>query len=130
MGKQKNCFKRISGLFAAAKVRLPGFLRGLEFAQTLRGNLPWNKVVEPSKRLAESGFIVSEELAYEATKTAEHGMLYGQLRAGETLRLPMLAETLDAVGQYGCDSESNKFSQTDAKIYLILGKNLFSFQKI
>lgn len=84
---------------------MPGFLRGLEFAQSLRGNLPWRRIVEPSVKIARNGFLVNEGLAEEIGRSVEHGMIWGHLRSGDNLQLPILADTLEAVARFGCDGE-------------------------
>ncbi|XP_015597521.1 glutathione hydrolase 7 [Cephus cinctus] len=93
----------ISDLFAARSIRIPALLRGLEFAQTSWGNLPWYKVVKPLADLARNGFVVSKEFAYEISKNTEYANLYGNINPGEILLLPTLAETLDAVAEFGAD---------------------------
>jgi len=44
-------------------VGVPGTVAGLYLAHRSFGSLPWRKVLEPSVRLAENGFVVGEELA-------------------------------------------------------------------
>lgn len=85
---------------AKGEVRLPNLLQGLEFVQKSYGSLPWRSIVEPSVKLAREGFVVSKDFVDEISRNA-HGMLYGSLSAGDILRLPELANTLDIVAKNG-----------------------------
>lgn len=82
-------------------MRIPAVLRGLEFVQSLRGNLAWREVVEPSVSLAVNGFPVTREFVEELSKNPEHRTLFGHLTEGQTLKLPNLAETLKTVASHG-----------------------------
>ena len=93
-------------------MRIPAVLRGLEHAHALRGKLPWSELVKPSVTLAAEGFVVSKELATEVSKNINYEVLYGQLNAGDILKLHDLSDTLNAVAQHGSDVLYNgTFSQ-------------------
>ncbi|XP_012281215.1 glutathione hydrolase 7 isoform X2 [Orussus abietinus] len=97
----------IEGDYGSVNVRIPAFLRGLELAHSLQGNLHWHEVVKPSVNLARMGFIVSDELANELSKNTDFGLPYGHLIPNEKLMLPNLATTLEAVAHYGADALYN-----------------------
>lgn len=81
---------------------MPALLKGLEFAHTLHGNLPWHDIVEPSAKLAQEGFVISKDLVDEVSKNTDYGMYYnGPLNPGDILQLHELANTLDMVAKYG-----------------------------
>ena len=90
-------------IFIQNGMRIPAVLRGLEHAHTLKGKLPWSELVKPSVTLAAEGFVVSKELATEVSKNIDYEVLYGQLNAGDILKLHDLSDTLNAVAQHGTD---------------------------
>lgn len=95
-------------------VGVPGTVAGFDKAHRLYGSASWSQVVEPSVRLAEDGFMLSERLAgslasmvqrfdrYPATVQAftQDGTPYA---AGETLRQPDLARTLSRIRDQGAE---------------------------
>ncbi|XP_054016414.1 glutathione hydrolase 7-like [Hylaeus anthracinus] len=89
----------IVGSFAQSRVRLPAVLKGLEYAHTLKGKLPWSEIIKPSVTLAKEGFVVSKELASEVSKNVDYEILYGHLTAGDILKLHDLGDMLTAVAQ-------------------------------
>jgi gamma-glutamyltranspeptidase/glutathione hydrolase len=54
---------------------VPGTPRGLEVAQHKYGVKPWAEVVEPARRLAEKGFVVSYDLAQQLKSKAHQSRL-------------------------------------------------------
>jgi gamma-glutamyltranspeptidase/glutathione hydrolase len=92
-------------------VAVPGTVAGMALALKTYGTLKLSVVMAPAIRLAE-GFTVSEKLAislHDARKRLElfdrsreiflnGGNLY---KAGDTLRQPLLAETLRRIARYG-----------------------------
>lgn len=82
-------------------IRIPAVLRGLEYAHTLKGKLPWSEIVKPSVSLAKEGFVVSKELASEVSKNIDYEILYGHISAGDILKLHDLSNLLNAVGLEG-----------------------------
>lgn len=82
-------------------MRIPAVLKGLEYAHTLKGVLPWHDIIEPAAKLARTGFVVSKELEYELSNNSDYGMLYGHINAGDILVLQDLANTLDEVAKNG-----------------------------
>lgn len=95
---------------------VPGTPRGLELAHRRHGKLPWRAVVAPAVALAR-GFTLSADLAAELNRELAHNMsaypasiaAYGKPDgsawvAGDTLRLPDLARTLEAIAAGGADA--------------------------
>jgi gamma-glutamyltranspeptidase/glutathione hydrolase len=95
-------------------VGVPGTVAGLHLAWKEQGKLPWKRLVEPAVALARDGFTVSDGLArslknvlrqmqpYPASVAAysKNGVPY---EAGETLKQPDLAKTLERIADQGPD---------------------------
>ena len=93
-------------------VGVPGTVAGLHLAWKEQGKLPWKRLVDPAVALARDGFTLSEGLArslksaqrtmqkYPASVAAftKAGVPY---EAGETLKQPDLARTLDRIATEG-----------------------------
>ena len=93
-------------------VGVPGTVAGLHLAWKEQGKLPWKRLVDPAVALARDGFIVTEGLArslksaqrtmqkYPASvaQFTKNGVPY---EAGETLKQPDLARTLDRIATQG-----------------------------
>lgn len=93
-------------------VGTPGTVAGLHMAWKDKGKLPWKRLVEPAVALARDGFTVSPGLArslksilpdmkpYPASvaQFSKNGVPY---EAGETLKQPDLARTLDRIARLG-----------------------------
>jgi len=95
-------------------VGVPGTVAGLHLAWKENGKLPWKRLVDPAIRLARRGFPVSDGLArslkailvemkkknYPASIAAfsKGGVPY---EAGEILRQPDLAKTLERIAKQG-----------------------------
>ena len=93
-------------------VGVPGTVAGLHLAWTERGTLPWKRLVAPAIVLARDGFTLTEALAqslrgqlknfqkYPASlaQFSKNGTPYD---AGETLRQPDLARTLERIANDG-----------------------------
>src|SRR6201991_602698 len=93
---------------------VPGTVRGMELALKKYGSgkLTWNQLVEPARRLAATGFVVTHELARSLfgnreylSKYAEtnriylrNGRFYGE---GELFRQPELAATFSRLQRFG-----------------------------
>jgi gamma-glutamyltranspeptidase/glutathione hydrolase len=97
-------------------VGVPGTVRGLALAHRRFGRLPWTDLVRPAAELAKGGFVLSEAeagglialvtrigAAYSATVATYGKPGGGTWAAGDTLRLPDLARTLEAIAQDGPD---------------------------
>lgn len=95
------------------QVLVPGAVAGLEALHRRFGRLPWADLVRPAAQLAREGFVVNSLYAgvlrgFAATAGASD---YGRktffhsdgstLAVGETLKLPILAETLDGIAVEG-----------------------------
>ncbi|MBM4187732.1 MAG: gamma-glutamyltransferase [Gemmatimonadetes bacterium] len=96
---------------------VPGTVRGLALAHRRFGRLPWKQLVMPSAELARRGFPLSPALASELnwlvgetrTKYPTTAAAYGRpdggtWAAGDTIRLPDLATTLDDIAKNGPDA--------------------------
>jgi len=93
-------------------VGVPGTVAGLHLAWKEQGKLPWKRLVDPSVALARDGFTVTEGLArslknvmrtmqkYPASvaQFSKNGTPY---EAGETLKQPDLARTLERISAQG-----------------------------
>lgn len=96
-----------------ASVAVPGLLPGLEAAHRAYGRLPWRDVVVPACELAQDGVRLTRSQAHIHAildliiRRSDEGrrVLSGpggdRLAAGELLRLPDLADTLERVGRQG-----------------------------
>lgn len=95
---------------------VPGTPRGLELAHRRYGKLPWRDVVLPAAGLAR-GFPLSDALARAITREVSRNMhpyaasvaAYGKPGGGDwvggdTIRLPDLARTLNAIADGGADA--------------------------
>ncbi|MGE0451642.1 MAG: gamma-glutamyltransferase [Vicinamibacterales bacterium] len=93
-------------------VGVPGTVAGLHLAWSDNGRLPWRRLIEPAIALARDGFVVTDGLArslrnvlpqmapYPASvaQFSKQGTPY---EAGDTLRQPDLARTLERIAAEG-----------------------------
>jgi gamma-glutamyltranspeptidase/glutathione hydrolase len=96
-----------------ASCAVPGAVAGLEEAHRLFGRLPWRELLEPAVELARSGVELSRQQAHLHAlldpilrANPEGRRAYSRpngerLVAGDTLRLPDLADTLEAIAARG-----------------------------
>jgi gamma-glutamyltranspeptidase/glutathione hydrolase len=91
-----------------ASCAVPGNAAGLEAAYRSYGSLPWHELVSPAVELARSGFELTRQQAYLHAildvilrHTPEGRRVYKRRTAGEKLRLPDLADTLDRIALRG-----------------------------
>ena len=93
-------------------VGVPGTVAGLHLAWRDHGTLPWRELVAPAVRLARDGFVVSDGLAQSLAeilpKMQAHPASVAQFSrdgrpyaAGEILRQPDLARTLERIAERG-----------------------------
>jgi len=95
---------------------VPGTVAGMHTAWQRfgSGKVPWADVIAPAIRAAKEGFIVSDGLATTLSVEREHFAKYessralffrngAPVRAGDTLRNPDLAWTLEQVAKNGAD---------------------------
>ncbi len=98
----------------SASCAVPGAVAGLAAAHRGYGRLPWRRLVEPAIELARDGVEVTEAQAYLHAildailrRTDEGRRVYGagarRLAAGDRLRLPDLAGTLELIAREGAD---------------------------
>ena len=94
---------------------VPGTVAAMHQAWTQHGKLPWAELLAPAIRAARDGYVVSEGLATTLATEREHFRKYegsrklffpnGEpLRAGDTLRNPDLAWTLERIAAGGADA--------------------------
>ncbi|HQR68734.1 MAG TPA: gamma-glutamyltransferase, partial [Thermoanaerobaculia bacterium] len=110
-GSPRGNASREGGLSVAT----PGTVRGLEELHRRLGRLPWARLVAPAVTFAREGFPVPEpmraDLAQQAarlTASPETRRIFfpggGPVPAGELLRQPELAATLEAIARGGADA--------------------------
>ncbi|KAF9929198.1 hypothetical protein BGZ67_006452 [Mortierella alpina] len=97
-------------------VAIPGEIRGLELAHTRHGKLSWERLFEPSVKLARYGWAVGPELARRISLVKDMietdpdwSHVYASkegvaLREGDWIRREALADTLETVGRNGADA--------------------------
>jgi gamma-glutamyltranspeptidase / glutathione hydrolase len=94
-----------------ASCAVPGAAAGMEAAHRAYGRLPWAELARPAARLAREGVELTRAQAYLHAildvilrHTPEGRELYGsesRLGAGERLRLPGLADTIELLAERG-----------------------------
>ncbi|KAF9980045.1 hypothetical protein BGZ65_005626 [Modicella reniformis] len=93
-------------------VAVPGEIRGLEIVHKRHGSLPWERLFEPSIKLAREGWAVGPELArrlqlvkdmIETDPTWSHIFAPNgsALKEGEWIKREALANTLEAISKEG-----------------------------
>ncbi|XP_037787878.1 glutathione hydrolase 7-like [Penaeus monodon] len=97
-------------------IGVPGLLRGLEYAHTKFGKLPWRKLFQPSIDIARKGFYVSahlEEALGKSNVTQVDGVTEFDktffprgimLKKGAFMQRENYAEFLEVVAKHGADS--------------------------
>jgi gamma-glutamyltranspeptidase/glutathione hydrolase len=86
---------------------VPGTVAGLAFAHKRYGKLPWRSLVEPARKLAAEGFVVSDYLgrSLHSTEAArmkqfpESWRIYGGKHAGDRFVQPELAAVLERIAR-------------------------------
>lgn len=109
----KDLFARGADRHAAVMVGVPGTLRGLELAHEKFGKLKWGELVAPAVKLARAGFAIDKDLAKSLNaileSSPEHAEMQrvfrkpggGKWQAGDLLRQPELAATLEQIERSG-----------------------------
>jgi gamma-glutamyltranspeptidase/glutathione hydrolase len=97
-----------ASLIGALAAGVPGTVAGLWAAHQRYGTLPWKRLVTPAIRLAREGFAVEPQLAgllaeqrTELAGRTNFDRYFGGLKAGDTLRQPELAATLERIARAG-----------------------------
>jgi gamma-glutamyltranspeptidase/glutathione hydrolase len=96
----------------ASSCAVPGAVAGLEAAHRRYGRLPWRELLAPGIELARDGFeltrpqahmhaILDPILRFDSEGKRVYGRNGSRLVAGDQMRLPDLADTLEAVGRRG-----------------------------
>jgi gamma-glutamyltranspeptidase/glutathione hydrolase len=97
---------------SALSVGVPGTVAGLHLAWQSHGKLPWRRLVDPAIRLAREGFVVTDALARSLKSVlpemqpypASHAQFTKSgtpYEAGDVLKQPELARTLERIGEEG-----------------------------
>jgi gamma-glutamyltranspeptidase / glutathione hydrolase len=96
-----------------ASCAVPGAAAGLQEAHRRYGSLPWRELIAPAVELARGGVELNRPQAYLHAildlilrHTAEGREIYGEdsrLVAGDVLRMPDLADTLELLAERGAD---------------------------
>jgi gamma-glutamyltranspeptidase/glutathione hydrolase len=93
-------------------IGVPGTVAGLHMAWKAHGKLPWKRLVDPAIALARDGFVISDNVARglkdslpylqrspaSIAQFSKNGVPY---QAGETLKQPDLARTLQRIADQG-----------------------------
>ncbi|KAI1769776.1 gamma-glutamyltranspeptidase [Hypoxylon cercidicola] len=109
----------MGSVWGGLAVGVPGELRGLEYAHTNFGVLPWKTVVQPAAAVARRGFTVGEDLVrymefglmianwnflVEDPSWAQDFAPDGKLvKLGDTMTRKRYAETLEMIAEHGPD---------------------------
>lgn len=91
---------------------VPGTPTGLYVLHQRFGSIPWREVVDPARRLADDGFVVSRRLQLSVADSRKRLERYPETaavwlpggeppQAGSRMRLPALAATLESYAEHG-----------------------------
>ncbi|KAI7793494.1 glutathione hydrolase 5 proenzyme isoform X2 [Triplophysa rosa] len=113
----KRCPKSLTFTTGSEWIGVPGELRGYQHAHRLYGKLPWDKLFQPTIKLAREGFpmptYLGKFLQYEMIKQLIQGTKLCDLFChknktvfgpGDVLRFPKLAETMEIIAKEGADA--------------------------
>lgn len=113
----QDCPKTFGMSSGSQWIGVPGEIRGYEVLHKRYGKLPWNKLFEPTVRLAREGiplpdylgrFMTSALVRNRVESTSLCDMLCNEnrtiLKKGDILKYPKLADTMEAVGRLGAEA--------------------------
>ena len=109
-----------SSITGYRSIATPGSVAGLAYAENKYGKLGLNKVIAPAIRLAEDGFVLTEEEAHELhdpalTPFADSKRIFQRdgnfYQTGETFKQPELAKTLKRIAADPGDFYHGKLAQ-------------------
>lgn len=112
----RDTFRHQESHLGAKIVGTPGTVRGLALAHQHYGKLRWEELVAPAVRLAQDGFVLDEAVADSLNDVLSDSLEFDELqrvyrkadgatwKAGDRLRLPDLARTLQVIAQGGAES--------------------------
>ncbi|KAI9292557.1 hypothetical protein K502DRAFT_325737 [Neoconidiobolus thromboides FSU 785] len=101
--------------FGGTAVGVPGEIKGFELAHQRYGNLKWRQLIEPSIKLARSGFPVGKQLAYYLKSNKQYidastgfrEVFINQkdelAKEGDIVYRKNLADTLEIIAKEGSD---------------------------
>ena len=113
---EKGNYDRRKAQFSLLSAGVPGTVAGLYYALNKYGTLSWGEVLDPAIKLAEDGFVVPHDLssvlsnykkrltANEATAKAYYKTNKETYSAGEVIKLPDLAWSLEELKKVGPDA--------------------------
>ncbi|MFQ5536300.1 MAG: gamma-glutamyltransferase [Gemmatimonadota bacterium] len=107
-------YDRMKHHYSHMAVGVPGTVAGFDKAHRLYGSVNWERLVYPSVALAEDGFEVTDRLARGLDRLIQRAAAYPATvatfsqggtpyQAGDTLRQPDLAKTLERIMLHGAD---------------------------
>jgi len=112
----RDVFVKRANRFAHRRVGVPGTVRGLEMAHKKLGKKPWKSLLAPAVQLARDGFSLDAATARslngvlrsaKGDATAELRRVFGKAdgpwKAGDILKQPELARTLERIAEKGAD---------------------------
>jgi gamma-glutamyltranspeptidase/glutathione hydrolase len=112
----RDMFVKPADRTAHRRLGIPGTVRGLELAHQKRGKKPWKDLVLPAAKLARDGFALDGATArslndvLRSAKGDERaelrrvfGKSTGEWQAGDVLKQPDLARTLERIAENGAD---------------------------
>ncbi|XP_072515113.1 glutathione hydrolase 5 proenzyme [Salminus brasiliensis] len=113
----KDCPKTLRLTIGSKWIGVPGELRGYARAHDLYGKLPWARLFEPNIKLAREGFpmpgylaqFLQHEFMKQLVETTSLCDLFCHpnktvLGAGDILRYPKLADTMETVAREGAEA--------------------------
>ncbi|KAK0628790.1 nucleophile aminohydrolase [Bombardia bombarda] len=99
-----------------ASILIPGEIRGLQYLHSKYGSLPWEKLVDPSVKLARDGFLVGTDFESQMDRIDDQSLFLDpiwapefspqgrRLMAGDLMKRPKYAETLEIIRDRGPDA--------------------------
>ncbi|XP_076080122.1 glutathione hydrolase 1 proenzyme-like [Mytilus galloprovincialis] len=119
-GANATMFDGRSSTEGGLAVGVPGEIRGYWLAHQIGGRLPWKELFQPSIKLCREGVVVGNPTAFAISRQTENikkfqglknlvvnpdtGRLY---EAGDILKRPKLARTLETIANKGVDAFYN-----------------------
>ncbi|XP_052083705.1 glutathione hydrolase 1 proenzyme-like [Mytilus californianus] len=107
-------------------VGIPGEIRGLWLAHQIGGKLPWKDLFQPSIKLCREGIVVGTPVAFAMSRQIETIKTFDGLKdlianpatghfyeAGDIVKMPKLARTLDIIANEGVDAFYNGILSKD-----------------
>ncbi|VDI71263.1 Hypothetical predicted protein, partial [Mytilus galloprovincialis] len=119
-GANETMFVNRSSTLGGLAVGVPGEIRGYWLAHQIGGRLPWKDLFQPSIKLCREGIVVGFPVAFAMSRQTETIEKFQGLKdliinpatgrfyeAGETVKRPKLARTLEIIANEGVDAFYN-----------------------